>query len=313
MGSEGRGMTTKTRTGQLVEFFATSARLAHAYRHAAKHNNVLTRFAEMHEIGHLAAAHEAPHAALQKALKRAGDVVVLSHADEEHVVPADANIEALLSGAFYLLFTEPTTHPDQIVQWTRRAKIRSENRLHVVKVEDLETPNVSHLLSRICFALAGNGKRGSIIDAYPVGDSLLIRGPKHRMLHVPMKAIPSLRNVPRVVQRNFEIDPDGSFLYWPDIDVHLGWNQFLQAVEPDEFRKAQQRSAEFNQRYGAAIRKLREEAGMPQSKISGLTERQVRRIEQGESRATSTALAAIAKAHGLDRNVYLDRVAKAMK
>ncbi len=23
------------------------------------------------------------------------------------------------------------------------------------------------------------------------------------------------------------IDPDGSFIYWPDLDAHLGWKQFL--------------------------------------------------------------------------------------
>lgn len=161
--------------------------------------------------------------------------------------------------------------------------------------------------------VVGDKKRGGIIDAYLVGDSLLVRGPKHRMLHVPMKNLPSLRDRPRVVQRNFQIDPDGSFILWPDIGVHLGWNQFLQSVEPNELRKAQQRSEGFNQRYGAAIKKLREEAGISQSKIPGLTERQVRRIEQGESRATSGALAALAKAHGLDTNTYLEKLSKTMK
>ena len=306
-------MISKTQTGDFVEFFATSPRLAHAYRHAAKHNRVLTRFAQMHELGYGAAGHRGVHATVQQILKRAADIVVLSHADEDHFIPADEKIEDLLSGAFYLLFTEPTTHPDQIVQWARRAKIRSENRLHVVKVEGLENPNVSHLLGRVCIALTGDEKRGSIIDAYAVGDALLVRGPKHRILHVPMKALPSLRDKPRAVQRKFEIDPDGSFLHWPDLDVHLGWNQLLQAVDPEEFRKVQQRSTEFNQRYGGAIRKLREQAGIPQSKIPGLTERQIRRIEQGESRATSGALAALAKAHGLDTNAYLDKLAKATK
>ena len=69
----------------------------------------------------------------------------------------------------------------------------------------------------------------------------------------------------------------------------------------------------ITRRYGAAIRKVREEAGISQSKIEGLTERQLRRIEQGECRATRTALAALAKAHGLDANAYMERLAKAMK
>jgi transcriptional regulator with XRE-family HTH domain len=102
--------------------------------------------------------------------------------------------------------------------------------------------------------------------------------------------------------RNFRIDADGSFIHWPIPDVHLGWNRVLQAADPLELHKAQQRSADFNRRYGAAIRKYREEAGIPQAKVEGITERQLRRIEQGESRVTLNALRALAKAHGLDVN-----------
>jgi ribosome-binding protein aMBF1 (putative translation factor) len=93
--------------------------------------------------------------------------------------------------------------------------------------------------------------------------------------------------------------------------VHLGWNQFLQAVDPAELRKAQQRSAGVNRRYGAAIRQLREAAGIRQSQVEGLTERQLRRIERGESRATTAAITALAKAHGLDPNSYMERLAQA--
>jgi hypothetical protein len=110
----------------------------------------------------------------------------------------------------------------------------------------------------------------------------------------------------------FSVDPDGSFIYWPDLDIHLGWNQFLQALDPAELRKAQQRSAGFNERYGAAIRKVRETTGILQSKVEGLTERQLRRIEQAGCRATTSAIAALAKAHGLDANTYMDIVAKTL-
>ena len=122
-----------------------------------------------------------------------------------------------------------------------------------------------------------------------------------------------MRGQPRSVLRNFEIDSDGSFIHWPDIDVHLGWNQFLQAVDPEELRKAQQRTEGYNKRYGAAIRRLREAAGISQSKVDGLTERQIRRIEQGESRATAGAISALAKAHGLEASAYMEGLAKAMK
>ncbi len=133
------------------------------------------------------------------------------------------------------------------------------------------------------------------------------------MLHVPVSSVPVLRGQPRGVLGNFEIDPDGSFIHWPQLDVHLGWNQFLQAVDPGELRKAQQRSAGFNERYGTAIRRVREAAGIRQSKVEGLTERQLRRIEQGECRATTAAIAALAEAHGLDANAYMEKLTKAMQ
>lgn len=307
MGGERKPMTTKTLTGRTVEFYATSPRVAHVYRSAARHNRSLVRFAGMHELGHATVVSEiARHG-------RKHEMVVLSHVDEDHFVLTDERMEPVVSAAFHLLFTDLATHPDQIAQWMRTTKIRSENRLHVVRVDDLEALQVSQLLGRICFAVGRDGTRGSIIDAYLAGDSLFVRGPKHRMLHVPISSVRALSGQPRAVLRNFVIDPDGSFVHWPDLDVHLGWNQFLQAVHPEESRKAQQRTERYNQRYGAAIRKLREEAAISQSKVDGLTERQIRRIEQGECRATTTALSALAKAHGLDAHAYMERLAKAMK
>jgi hypothetical protein len=299
-------MTTKMPDRRTVEFYASSPRLAHAYRSASKRNRNLACHAEIRDLLY-AATHSA-------AAKHSAEfsVVVLSHPDDDHLVLTDPRVELVIAEAFHLLFTEPTTHPDQVAQWMRTTNIRSENRLHVVKVDHLESPQVSQLLGRVCFALRRDGGRDSIIDAYLAGNTLFVRGPRHRMLHVPVNSVPALRGQPREVLRNFEIDPEGSFIHWPDLDVHLGWNQFLQAVDPAEFRKAQQRSAGFNERYGATIRKVREAACITQSKVEGLTERQLRRIEQGECGATTAALSALANAHGLDVNAYMETLAKAM-
>ncbi len=298
-------MRTRPSTRRVVEFYATSPRLAHAWHHAAKLNKSLARLAEIQELSPTALAHDMG--------KQSGEFqrVVLSHADDDDRVLVSARSQPLLSSAFHLLFTGPSTHPDQVARWMRSTNIRSENRLHVVKADDLEAPQIAQLLGRVCFALGRNRGQGGIIDAYLVADQLFVRGPRHRMLHIPLESIPALRRQPHAAVRNFSIDPDGSFIYWPDLDVHLGWNQFLQAVDPAEFRKAQERSAGFNRRYGAAIRKVREAAGIRQSQVEGLTERQLRRIERGESRATTTAIAALAKAHGLDPNSYMERLAQA--
>jgi len=273
----------------------------------AKRSKRLAQYATIHEFGR--------GSSLAKVIRRVHELemVVLSHADEDPETLISSEYEPVVSGAFHVLFTEPATHPEQIAQWISTTNIRAENRLHVVRVDDLEAPQVSELLGRLCFSLQPQKVPGNIVDVCLGGNSLLVRGPRHRMLHVPIDHLSSLRGQPPRVLRNFQIDPDGSFVYWPDIDVHLGWNQFLQAVDPNELRKAQQRSTDFNQRYGAAVRTVREGLKIAQSKVEEITDRQLRRIEQGKCRATSGALAALAQAHGLPVNDYLDQLSKSMR
>jgi len=43
--------------------------------------------------------------------------------------------------------------------------------------------------------------------------------------------------------------------------------------------------------------------------VEGISDRQLRRIEQGECRATAGALRDLAKAHGLDVNAYMQKLA----
>src|ERR1700687_5172390 len=52
MGGERKPMITKTRDRVTVEFYATSPRLAHAFRSAAKRNKGLSRWAEIRELRH---------------------------------------------------------------------------------------------------------------------------------------------------------------------------------------------------------------------------------------------------------------------
>jgi ribosome-binding protein aMBF1 (putative translation factor) len=90
-------------------------------------------------------------------------------------------------------------------------------------------------------------------------------------------------------------------------DFHLGWEQFEYAVDQAASLKARQQTRAFNKAYGAAIRKLRQEKGLRQSDVAGLTARQVGRIESGH-RATLSALQKLAHAHGLSLSDYLDQL-----
>ena len=129
---------------------------------------------------------------------------------------------------------------------------------------------------------------------------------------MPVEQIPPLRGLGWEDLNAFEIDADGSWLYWPQADVHLGWQQFQQLSDPQQAIQAKQRSAKFNRRYGAAIQSLRKKHGLRRADIPGLGTRQVSRIENGACAAHSKALTCLAQAHAMELRDYLDALAAEM-
>lgn len=153
----------------------------------------------------------------------------------------------------------------------------------------------------------------SILDAYLADDILVVISPTFNRLRVPLSKIPRVCDAPVAERRQFEIDKYGDYIFWPSQDVHMGWLQFQQAIDPQAKLRSEQKSEKFNKAYGAAIRSVRESKGLRQSDIEGLDDRTVRRIENGETRATRAALVAMANAHGLTPEEFMEQVAETMK
>jgi len=63
-------------------------------------------------------------------------------------------------------------------------------------------------------------------------------------------------------------------------------------------------------RLGEAISLVREGSSLTQSQISGISERQLRRSEHGQSRPRLSTLEVLAKAHRTSLSEYLDHVAR---
>lgn len=198
-------------------------------------------------------------------------------------------------------------------------QIRSPHRFYVA---DLPFPQRSEknwekfvllLLTRLNAALGANEQDGRILDARLEDGMLHVISPDFKRLEVPLSRIPALAKAGAKVAASFEIDEDGSYVYWPDFDLHLGWEQLTQIVDPAAVHKAKQKSHEFNVRYGAAIRELRESQGLSPNAIPALSDKQLRRIERGECRLTSNAAESLAKAHGMQPNEYLQAVAALLK
>jgi len=158
--------------------------------------------------------------------------------------------------------------------------------------------------------MAHTGGPQRIVDAWIENEHLVLLAPSFDRLAVLRKELEKFIGTNEEEINAFEIDEEGRFLYWPQADVHLGWEQFEQIVDPAAAVGAKNRSKEFNERYGAAIRSLREASGLKQSDIGGITERHLRRIERGEQAASKSQLESLAKAHSMSIEKYLKELAK---
>lgn len=193
-------------------------------------------------------------------------------------------------------------------------QIRSPHRFYVADLQwgGGKTEYAGKILQRLASILETKDNLDRVLDARMERDTLRVISPDFRRLEIPIVKIPSFEHEARSAIEDFTIDTDGSFIYWPKLDVHLGWEQLEQIVNPESALKARQKSHEFNVRYGDAVRKAREQAGLGYSDISGISGKQLRRIEKGECRLTSKAVEALSAAHKLTPNKYLGRLAKAL-
>ncbi len=204
---------------------------------------------------------------------------------------------------------------DTLLSHLVHLNIRSPERFYVAELTESQSDAVGLidlLLRRMKAAVTARESDRRVWDARIEGDILRVISPSFKRLEISIPSISSLSGASKTSLHHFEIDPDGSFIYWPELDVHLGWEQLAQIADPEAAQKAQRKSKAFNMRYGAAIKKVRQAQGLSVNAISGLSAKQVGRIERGECRSTSQALQKLAAAHGLAVDKYMQRVAKAM-
>jgi hypothetical protein len=188
-----------------------------------------------------------------------------------------------------------------------RLDIRNPRRIHFANTASIE--DEKQLAERLLLALGSEAPSERVIDAWPEGDCFVVISPKFQRIHVPLSRLRPLAALSRRALNSFEIDDEGAFVHWPGPDIHLGWQQFVQTADEETFLAARQKTAGFNRRYGAAMRGFREQAGLRQADISGLSARQAGRIERGECRATHAALEKYAEAHDLSVSQYMEKIA----
>jgi hypothetical protein len=161
---------------------------------------------------------------------------------------------------------------------------------------------------RVLAAWSRHAQEELIARASVSQDRLFVLSCALRPYEIAFDGTPSLKRIPAAARRSFAVDEDGSYIHWPGPDIHLDLDAIRAAADPEARARAEAAKAVHDSRYGVAIARLRFRAGLKQSQIKGLSERQVRRIEKGEG-TTCEALRRLASAHGMDLESYLRELA----
>jgi DNA-binding transcriptional regulator YiaG len=119
-----------------------------------------------------------------------------------------------------------------------------------------------------------------------------------------------LRDLSAAELESFEVSTSGSRLRWPDTDVDLSLESIQAVADPGVRARHERQCREAARGYGQAIRRLRQQHRLAQSDIAGLSDRAVRRIEQGERIPHAATLVKLAGAHGMTVDRYMDALAR---
>ncbi len=148
-----------------------------------------------------------------------------------------------------------------------------------------------------------------IARAVVVGEQLLVVSCAGERIEIPFDTVHPSGRITIAERDHFKVADDGSYLWWPVPDVHLDLDSIRALIDPAHEQRVLARKITHDTMYGSALRALREEAGVTQGRMVGLSERQVRRIEKGES-MSAKSLDAYARALGTNLTELLTRAAE---
>lgn len=161
------------------------------------------------------------------------------------------------------------------------------------------------VVRRMILARKSNAQRQLIASASIAGERLVVWTCEPQRLEVPLQAIPALARMKRASLSKFVVSDSGSRIHWPDDDVDLTVETVRAFADPAARREQQTARRAEAARYASGIRSLREEYGLRQSDIPGLTERQIRRLEEGDTMPRVATLEKLARAHSMDVDAYV--------
>ena len=268
-------------------------------------------------------------------VKTVENMTVLAHdAEARSVVPRSRSIRMLRTPNLNLVNTPnvfvltSAAHLPEVTAFVR--SLNQQHRLRALFIrEDVDARLLPQILDRADLRVLKNtlvhsgpelpkrvleawryGAQDQLIaTAEVVDDRLLVISCRLEVLEVPFDSLSALRSIPVHLRSSFEISSEGSYIHWPEPDIHLDMDAFRYVVDPGFRKRAEALSVAADRRFGRAAAYVRKQKGLTQSDVQGLSDRQVRRIEKG-ARPRMASLELLAKSHGLELNEYLNLIAE---
>lgn len=164
-------------------------------------------------------------------------------------------------------------------------------------------------VTRIVRAHLAGAEKALIATARIEGDQLWTWSCEPRLYRCDVSTLAPLRDLPASTLARFEVSKSGSRLHWPNRDIDLTLESIQAAADPAARASQGRQHRKAAKTYAHAIRVLREKNGLAQSAVEGLSDRAVRRIEQGERIPHLATLEKLAKAHGMVLGAYMNALA----
>jgi hypothetical protein len=202
------------------------------------------------------------------------------------------------------LFVRFSADPALLPQMLERANLRLLR--NVLVHSDSAVPH------RVLTAWQRNAQAELIATATVAGDRLLVVSCEPKTYEVRFDEMLALKKISPEQRRSFEIAEDGAFIWWPSEDIHLDLDALRNFIDPAWRKKSERLRQVHGREYGRAIAALRRERGIKQTQVPDISARQLRRIEQSGAVSLS-ALAKLARAHGLNLDDYMHEVATRLK
>lgn len=151
-----------------------------------------------------------------------------------------------------------------------------------------------------------------VAEASVTGGVLFVLTCALERLEVPVRKLPPLARMRTDDLHGLEVSPDGSYIHWPSADIHLDVGSLRYVIDPVWRVRTDAARVMYHERFGDAVRAVREQSGLGQRAIQGISARHLRRIERGAFPKVAT-LRVLARAHGMELDRYLSAVAEAAR